>query len=91
MKDFIICKPLFVLRKRVVAPCGPVIPSRSVEGMYRIHLQSFESITNYNPADEGCTCRRNVGKELPTTEHNNTEDLVSQQSLRGYLNSLFSS
>ena len=65
MKDFIICKPLFVRRKRVVVPCVPVIPSRRVEGTYRIYLQSFESITNYNPADEGCTCRRNVTKDSP--------------------------
>jgi hypothetical protein len=67
MKDFISCKPIFVLRNRVVAPCDRVIPSRNVEGTCCIHLQDYESIRNYmyNPVDESGTCRRNVGKEVP--------------------------
>jgi len=67
MKDCITCKHRFVLRNRVVAPSDRVIPSRSVEGTYRIHLQGYESITNcmYNPADEDGTWRRNVGREVP--------------------------
>jgi len=67
MKDFISCKPRFVLRNLIVAPCDRVIPSRSIEGTYRIRLQGYESITNhmYNPADEDGTWRRNVGKKVP--------------------------
>ena len=75
--------------------CGPVIPSRRLEGTYRIHLQSYESITNYNHGDEGCTCRRNVRKELPNDraqQHrrpsfSTVTPHTPQQSLRVYLNS----
>lgn len=57
----------FQLRNRFVAQCDWVIPSRSVEGTYRMLLQGYESMTNcmYNPADEDSTWRRNVGKEVP--------------------------
>jgi hypothetical protein len=47
LKDFVSCKPVFVLKKQVfwiVAPCGWVSDSRNFEGAYRLHLHGYESI-----------------------------------------------
>lgn len=46
-KDFISCKPLLVLWKRVfwvLGTCGWVTASQSFKGMCRLHFQGYESV-----------------------------------------------
>lgn len=83
-KNFIICKPIFVLRKPVfwvVSLCGWVTASLNFEGTYRLNLQLWIRTGS-------ALLRTAANGEI--TRRNNPEHQLHQQSRRGNLKLPFS-
>jgi hypothetical protein len=93
LNEFVSYRHVFVLRKHVfwvVAPCGWVIYFPRFEVKYRLHLQGYEFVNSLIILKmKAVLLFETSGSNYQTTRQKDVEGLVTQQSLRGNLKSLF--